>query len=63
MYETNYVAIDILYILFVLWVSNNLYRLKRFYNRETIAALNYEIQQMHFILPFYATQIAHPFLI
>ena len=36
---------------------------KRFYNRETIASLNYKIQQMSFIpLPFYATQIIKPFL-
>ena len=32
------------------------------YNRETIDALNYEIQQMSFI-PFYATQIITRFLI
>ena len=37
---------------------------KRFYNRETIAALNYEILQMsHTPFPFYAAQINTPFLI
>ena len=37
---------------------------KRFYIRETIAALNYEILQMsHTPLPFYAAQINTPFLI
>ena len=37
---------------------------KRFYNRETFAALNYEIHQMsHTPLPFYAAQINIPFLI
>ena len=35
---------------------------KRFYNRETIAALNYEIQQMSFIPPFPAYQIINSFL-
>ena len=35
---------------------------KRFYNRETIAALNYEILQMSFIpFPFYAIKIINPF--
>ena len=38
---------------------------KRFYNRETIAALNYEIQKMSFIppIPLYATQLINPFLV
>ena len=34
---------------------------KRFHNRETIAALNYKIQKMSYILPFYATQMINPF--
>ena len=40
---------------------------KGFYNRETIAVLNYEIQQMSFIYayphPFFATIIIKPFFI
>ena len=37
---------------------------KRFYNRKTIAALNYYIQQMSLIppLPFYATQTINPLI-
>ena len=30
---------------------------KRFYNRETIAALNYEIRQMSFIHPLHSMQL------
>ena len=39
-------------------------RQKRFFNRETIAALNYEMQQMSFIppFPFYPTKIINSFL-
>jgi hypothetical protein len=36
---------------------------KKFYNRETIAALNYKMQQMSLIShPLYAAKIIFPFL-
>ena len=34
---------------------------KRFYDRETIAALNYEIHTPN-VLPFYSTKMINPFL-
>ena len=40
----------------MLWAPGHLYlarsKQKRLYNRETIATLNYDIQQMSFIPPF-----------
>ena len=38
-------------IIIILTINCSTYFLKRFYNRETIAASNYEIQQMSFIPP------------
>jgi hypothetical protein len=38
-------------IIIILTINCPTYFLKRFYNRETIAASNYEIQQMSFIPP------------
>ena len=35
---------------------------KIFYNKETIAELNYEIHKMSFIPPFYATKMFNLFL-
>ena len=45
-----------------LYVSNIFEMKKIFYNRETLAALNYEIHQMSKNTPFYATQIINPFM-
>ena len=41
----------------------NYFYKKRFYNKETIAALNYEIHQMSIIppVPFYETKMINPF--